>query len=63
MGIEVDGTEVHTAYVESNGTVRVEHFRDKTPAKALDSALKSIPGRAEIVRVAFTGGSGMSADV
>lgn len=56
VGIEVDGTEVHTAYVESNGTVRVEHFRDKTPAKALDSALKSIPGRAEIVRVAFTGG-------
>ena len=56
VGIEVDGTEVHTAYVESNGTVRVEHFRDKTPAKALDSALKSIPGRADIVRVAFTGG-------
>lgn len=56
VGIEVDGTEVHTAYVETNGTVRVEHFRDKTPAKALDSALKSIPGRADIVRVAFTGG-------
>jgi len=56
VGIEVDGTEVHTAYVEPNGTVRVEHFRDKTPAKALDSALKSIPGRADIVRVAFTGG-------
>lgn len=56
VGIEVDGTEVHCAYVETNGTVRVEHFRGATPAKALDSALKSIPGRAEIVRVAFTGG-------
>jgi hypothetical protein len=56
VGIEVDGTEIHTAYVEPNGTVRVEHFRDKTPQKALDAALKSIPGRADIVRVAFTGG-------
>lgn len=56
VGIEVDGTEVHTAYVEPNGTVRVEHFRDTTPQRALDKALKSIPGRSDIVRVAFTGG-------
>lgn len=56
VGIEVDGTEVHVAYVETNGTVHVEHYRDRTPAKALDSALKAIPGRADIVRVAFTGG-------
>lgn len=56
VGIEVDGTEVHTAYVETNGTVRVEHFRDTSPERALDAALKSIPGRADIVRVAFTGG-------
>ena len=56
VGIEVDGTEVHVAYVEPAGTVHVEHFRDTTPAKALDGALKSIPGRADIVRVAFTGG-------
>lgn len=56
VGIEVDGTEVHVAYVEANGTVRVEHFRDQTSAKALDAALKAIPSRSEIVRVAFTGG-------
>ncbi len=56
VGIEVDGTEVHVAYVEASGNVRVEHFRDTTPRRALAAALKSIPGRADVVRVAFTGG-------
>ena len=56
VGIEVDGTEVHVAYVEGNGTVHVEHFRELSSVKALDAALNSIPPRAEIVRVAFTGG-------
>ncbi len=56
VGIEVDGTEVHVAYVDGSGTVRVEHFRDQTSARALDAALKAIPSRSEIVRVAFTGG-------
>lgn len=56
VGIEVDGTQVHVAFVESRGSIRVEHFEGPTPSKALDSALKAIPGRAIIVRVAFTGG-------
>lgn len=56
VGIEIDGTEVHVAYVESTGHVSVQNFRDATSERALDLALKSIPSRAEIVRVAFTGG-------
>lgn len=56
VGIEVDGTQVHVAFVEPRGSIRVEHFQGITPQKALDAALKAIPGRANIVRVAFTGG-------
>lgn len=56
IGIEVDGTQVHVAFVEPHGTIRVEHFEGATPSKSLESALKAIPGRATIVRVAFTGG-------
>ena len=56
VGIEVDGTQVHVAFVEPHGSIRVEHFEGATPEKALDSALKAIPVRATIVRVAFTGG-------
>ncbi|MBP9115352.1 MAG: hypothetical protein KBF89_03315 [Acidimicrobiia bacterium] len=56
VGIEVDGTQVHVAYVEPHGSIRVEHFEGPTPAKALDSALNAIPSKATIVRVAFTGG-------
>lgn len=56
VGIEIDGTQVHVAFVEPRGSIRVEHFQGATPQKALDSALKAIPSRANIVRVAFTGG-------